>query len=77
MSLFLVIIIYFIKSLEIVCRSKNCLISKSDVGIEVTDEDLKKLADSFAKGRDELQKVKIFLTNLFSLDLKLLFLFML
>lgn len=31
--------------------------SVSDVGIDVTDEDLKKLADSFAKGREELQKV--------------------
>ncbi len=47
--------------------------SLSDVGIEVTDEDLKKLADSFAKGRDELQKVKIFLTNLFSLDLIIIY----
>jgi hypothetical protein len=31
--------------------------SVSDIAIEVTDEELKKLAESFAKGREELQKV--------------------
>ena len=30
--------------------------SVSDIGIEVTDDDLKKLAESFARGREELQK---------------------
>ncbi len=34
--------------------------SLRDVDIEVTDEDLKILADNFAKGRDELQKVRTF-----------------
>lgn len=31
--------------------------SVSGVGIEVTDDDLKTMADSFAKGRKELQQV--------------------
>lgn len=45
--------------------------SVSDVGIDVTDEDLKKLADSFAKGREELQKVnRVNLIFLYKLSIK-------
>ena len=33
--------------------------SISEINIDVTDEELKKLSESFAKGREELQKVNI------------------
>ena len=31
--------------------------SVNEVGIEVSDDDLRKLAEQFSKGREELQKV--------------------
>ena len=47
--------------------------SISEINIDVTDEELKKLSESFAKGREELQKVNILLPYFLMIEISYFF----